>query len=186
MAGNTKDRLSKALKHQLLTNTLDRITVTALTDECHINRQTFYYHFHDIYELLEWTIKKEATAFGAGRDCREVGEMLDRISEFAAANEAMIIHAYRPADRYFAKKFLEEGLRPVITEMVEAKTAGRKISAEDKCFMTDVFVFTLIGVTMKWLDSSMSYSLIQKKDKMMMLMNGNVDEAISRFSSDRL
>lgn len=181
MAGNTKNRLSKALKDQLLTNTLDQITVTALTDKCHINRQTFYYHFHDIYELLEWTIKKEATAFGTGGHCREIREVLDRVAEFAAANKRLIIHAYRSADRYFIKKFLEDGLRSVVIEMVEAKTAGRKISAEDKYFVADVFVFALLGMTMEWLDNGMSYSLTQKTDKILILMDGDIDEAVSRF-----
>ena len=32
---------------------LDKITVRDLADECGISRNTFYYHYHDIYELLE-------------------------------------------------------------------------------------------------------------------------------------
>ena len=31
---------------------LEEISVTKLTNKCHVNRQTFYYHFHDIYDLL--------------------------------------------------------------------------------------------------------------------------------------
>ena len=71
MADTTKNELSRALKHQLLTKTLDNITVRDITDECHLNRQTFYYHFHDIYELLEWTIEKEAARLVSGSRCRQ-------------------------------------------------------------------------------------------------------------------
>ena len=182
MAGNTKNKLSRALKAQLLTNTLDQITVTALTGECQINRQTFYYHFSDIYELLEWTIKKEAAEFGADRHCREIGEVLAGLTEFAAANKRLITHAYRSADRYFIKKFLEEVLRSVISEMIDIKTAICKIRPEDKGFITDVLVFALLGITMEWLDKGMGYSLTKKTDKILILMDGNLDEAIKRFS----
>ena len=31
---------------------LEEISVAALARRCKVNRQTFYYHFHDIYDLL--------------------------------------------------------------------------------------------------------------------------------------
>ena len=37
---------------------IDKITVTKLIGEGHISRQTFYYHFKDIMDVLEWTFKR--------------------------------------------------------------------------------------------------------------------------------
>lgn len=37
---------------------IDKITVTKLIAECHISRQTFYYHFKDIMDVLEWTFRR--------------------------------------------------------------------------------------------------------------------------------
>ena len=37
---------------------VDKITVKALIDACHISRQTFYYHFRDIMDVLEWSIQR--------------------------------------------------------------------------------------------------------------------------------
>lgn len=42
---------SKMLEHK----SIDKITVKAVLDECHISRQTFYYHFRDIMDVLEWS-----------------------------------------------------------------------------------------------------------------------------------
>lgn len=36
----------------------DKITVKALIKECHISRQTFYYHFQDLMDMLEWSIRQ--------------------------------------------------------------------------------------------------------------------------------
>ena len=39
---------------------IDKITVKALIEACNISRQTFYYHFQDIYSLLQWMLEQEA------------------------------------------------------------------------------------------------------------------------------
>ena len=38
---------------------VDKITVKALIEECHISRQTFYYHFQDINDVMEWSVRRE-------------------------------------------------------------------------------------------------------------------------------
>ena len=37
---------------------IDKITVTKLIGECHISRQTFYYHFKDIMDVLDWAFRR--------------------------------------------------------------------------------------------------------------------------------
>lgn len=37
---------------------IDKITVKALIDACNISRQTFYYHFQDIMEVIEWSLER--------------------------------------------------------------------------------------------------------------------------------
>ena len=41
---------------------IDKITVKALIEECHISRQTFYYHFQDIMDVLEWSVRRQTQA----------------------------------------------------------------------------------------------------------------------------
>lgn len=41
---------------------LDKITVRMLVENCGLNRQTFYYHFQDIYDLLRWMFQEEAVS----------------------------------------------------------------------------------------------------------------------------
>ena len=58
MAHATKQLLANALKKKLNQKTLDKITVTELAEDCGVNRQTFYYNFQDIYDLLDWTLEQ--------------------------------------------------------------------------------------------------------------------------------
>ena len=54
MANTTKLALEAALKKELLTKSLDKITINELAEDCGISRMAFYYHFKDIYDLVEW------------------------------------------------------------------------------------------------------------------------------------
>ena len=53
MSEITKKALAASLKKLLEQKTLDKITVVDLAEDCGVNRQTFYYHFQDIYDLVE-------------------------------------------------------------------------------------------------------------------------------------
>ena len=57
-----KQRLADALKAEMSEKPLDKITVRSLTERCGVNRQTFYYHFDDIYDLLKWIYGHEIIA----------------------------------------------------------------------------------------------------------------------------
>lgn len=58
--GVTDELLADALFACLETTPIDKISVKSITDECGLNRQTFYYHFHDIYDLIRWILEREA------------------------------------------------------------------------------------------------------------------------------
>ena len=60
MSQITKRALAESLKKLLLEKPLDRITVSDITEDCGVSRMTFYYHFRDVYDLIEWTWLQEA------------------------------------------------------------------------------------------------------------------------------
>ena len=59
MSNLTKRQLSVSLQKLLVQNQLDKITIQDLVNEAQVSRKTFYYHFQDIYDLLEWTLVDE-------------------------------------------------------------------------------------------------------------------------------
>ena len=53
MSNLTKRQLSVSLQKLLVQNQLDKITIQDLVNEAQVSRKTFYYHFQDIYDLLD-------------------------------------------------------------------------------------------------------------------------------------
>ena len=60
MSSSTKEALGAALKKMMAVKPIDKITVKDLVEICGVNRQTFYYHFDDGYDLLEWVFEADA------------------------------------------------------------------------------------------------------------------------------
>ena len=60
MSELTKKALVAAAAELLKKKPLDKITIKEITDTCGLTRNTFYYHFQDIYDLLGWMLIKEA------------------------------------------------------------------------------------------------------------------------------
>lgn len=56
---NTKKMLANTLLSLMKKKSLSKISISEIVKECQINRKTFYYHFQDIYELLEWHLEQE-------------------------------------------------------------------------------------------------------------------------------
>lgn len=54
MPANMKNLIAEAAKTLLIQRHVKKLTVTDIVEECHITRQTFYYHFDDIPDLLRW------------------------------------------------------------------------------------------------------------------------------------
>ena len=57
---NTKKMLASSLKKILESKPLSKVTVSEIIADCKVNRKTFYYHFENVYALLNWMLKQEA------------------------------------------------------------------------------------------------------------------------------
>ena len=78
MAQTTKRALEASLKKLLLRKPLNKITINDITEDCGVNRMTFYYHFKDIYDLVDWmairTMRRGATPSAiCWKRCRPTG-----------------------------------------------------------------------------------------------------------------
>lgn len=54
-----KELISDAFLDLINRRSIDKVTVKEVVDACGISRQTFYYHFKDILEVIDWTIDRQ-------------------------------------------------------------------------------------------------------------------------------
>ena len=176
MSDLTKKALAEALKNRLSKTTLKNITIKDLTDDCGLNRQTFYYHFSDIYELMEWIFVDEANRIlNLDYIDYDIKTMLEKIFNCVHDNEKLILNAYKSTDKSLLDNFLKSWIRPIITHIITKRVEGRNISDEDRDFVIDVCVTVVLGITFQWLENGMEDNLSGKADKLMTLLDGNIE-----------
>ena len=107
MSQITKRALEASLKHLLLTKPLDKITVTDICEDCGISRMTFYYHFRDIYDLVEWVCLEDARVALDGKKTYDTWQQgFIQIFHAVRENKVFVMNVYRCVSREQVEKYL--------------------------------------------------------------------------------
>ena len=108
MSNVTKRALEQSLKNLLLKKPLTKITIGDITEDCGINRMTFYYHFKDIYDLVEWACLEDARrALDEKKTYDTWQQGLLQIFEAVQENKPFILNVYRCVHREQVEKYLQ-------------------------------------------------------------------------------
>lgn len=156
MAHATKQLLSNSLKKLLTKKTLDKITVTELAEDCKVNRQTFYYNFQDIYDLLDWTLEQErqqllsSDAFG-----EDTLKNWDNLLAYLKANKTFILNTYHSLAHPLLEKTLKNDIRPLVEIAVSRYTKESSISEADKALLIKIYTLAFVGILREWLDNDL-------------------------------
>lgn len=158
MAHMTKRLLADGLKELLKKKTLDHITVKELVQHCGVNRQTFYYNFQDIFELLEWIFTTEGNRFLEETSGMENWQerVLAVFSELSTDdNRRLILNAMYSVNHMQLDRFLKNYFRPLIEEIVDKEIEGMKLSEDDRDFLIRLYVVLCIDIVMRWVNEGM-------------------------------
>ena len=183
MQHSTKDELEKALKALLLKKPLDKITITDLTNHCGISRMAFYYHFKDIYDLVEWACLEDAKKALNNRKTKETWQegFLD-IFEVVYENKPFIMNAYHVIKREQIENFLYACTFDLLLNVVEQQSQDKYITTENKIFIAQFYKYGFVGLMLDWIKNGMrdDYHLIV--EKLAKMMDGTFDAAIKKLS----
>ena len=96
MSNVTKQALEASLKQLMQKKPLDKITIRDIMDTCGISRMAFYYHFKDLYDLVEWVCLEDVTKALAGKKTYDTWqEGLAQMFEAVLENKAFIAEFYK-------------------------------------------------------------------------------------------
>ena len=62
MCCDTKGRIAEAVEEMMRTKPVSKITIGSIMEQTQMKRQTFYYHYQDIYSVLEWIVECQLCA----------------------------------------------------------------------------------------------------------------------------
>ncbi len=151
----TKMQLANSLKEIMEKIPFHNITVQNVADHCGVNRQTFYYHFKDMYDLLEWIYQNDIfCGFQklSGKNWQTV--LLDTI-KYAKKNKFFL----RNTNRSLRKETIEKYLYPFINQLFvlifDDVYKDAYIRTEEKEFILKFFTHAYVNVVIQWIGSGM-------------------------------
>lgn len=154
----TKQQLAQALKECMRKKPFSKITVSEIIRACQVNRKTFYYHFTDIYALLQWIFEEEAIAVVQHFDLLvDYREAITFVVEYVEKNDYLISCAYDSIGRDEMKRFFCKDFYGVVRSVFD-RAEEEKQSALDpdfKDFLVRFYTEALAGILM---------DLVQERD----------------------
>ena len=180
----TKHALGESLKRLLLKKPLTKITINDLTTDCGISRMTFYYHFKDIYDLVEWACLEESTRALQGKKTYNTWqEGLLQIFEAVYENKAFIMNAYNSLSREQIENFLFRLTHDLIMGVVEERSVETSITEAQKNFIADFYKYSFVGIMLDWIRQGMKDDYTSICDNMCTTIQGNITNSIKNFTN---
>lgn len=182
----TKLQLAAALKTLMAQKPMDKITIAELTKLCNIRRQSFYYHFEDIYDLLRWMIDNEAISLLRQHEGTLLWEEgLLQMFRYLEENKAVYQCALKSVGRDHIRRFFEADIYAIIHRTIEQ--LGEKIGVRSELesfvdveMLTHFYVVALAGILESWVRGEIDRTpeeLIKFAD---IILNDQVNGAAAR------
>ena len=182
----TKRALVASLKKQLQKKPLNKVTISDITEDCGINRMTFYYHFKDIYDLVEWACVEDARQALAGKKTYDTWqEGFLQILEELLSNKAFIQNVYHSVSREQVELYLHKMTYDLVINVIEEKARGMAVREDDKAFIADFFKYALVGITLDWIKNDMKEDPRRIVDRLSRMISGAISTALDRFRTDK-
>lgn len=182
----TKKALAEALKKTVEEKPIEKITVSDIVEKCDVTRQTFYYHFENIYSLIIWIYKHELSCAVQAKNSTATWQdnslyVFKQIKE----NKIFFLATYNS----FWKKdimnlLFDEIYKEMFSLVVSAKNV-EKISESEKRFIANFYKYAFAGVYFDWIEDGMKENPEEIISRIDLLITGDIARAVDTFAKSK-
>ena len=188
MASFTKFAILKVFGDLAASRPVDKITVKDITDQCGISRNTFYYHYQDIYQVLKAYVQYSAEHVIElmVEDVGEDGKAGLKEIRYLEANRELLCNLYRSAANEEVRNCLQSASQIIFDRLIESVSQGLEVQAEDKKILSAVCQYTVRGIMTSWMEEDgmlNGETLEQVLVRLDYLFKGAIREALMRSAS---
>lgn len=147
----TKRAIADSLKELTRAKSFDKIGVVDITEKCGINRQTFYYHFSDKYELLKWIYYNDYILPSLGD--LSFGNWAEKLTESLNAMKNdydFCINTINHTNDYL-KNYLVDIAESIFTDAIGVMDHNNELDEEPLKYFSRFFAYGLSGIVIEWM-----------------------------------
>lgn len=179
MPNRTKEMLAESLMKLLARRTLDKITIQDIVDDCGYNRQTFYYHFHDIYDLIDWIFAAQTQELI--EKCRACGSLdvgAEAVIAYMRENRRLILNILRSVNGEKLLDNLYRSAQSIVLSALENHPGVQELSAEYRELVAEAFKYALAGLLIDWMRAGIPEDRVNKVRTMKAVYIGALEYAL--------
>lgn len=177
----TKNLIKKEFIKLLSEKPFSSITIAMLADRCEINRNTFYYHYDDIYSLVREILSDEIAKVDLDFDETSSWEssMVAAVS-FLLDNKKAAENIFRSIDKKDTDAYLYEVCESVMKKYIDKECELKDIRASeaDKRIVVDFYRAALVGLLDKWIQDGMNETPEKIIYRIGKLFDGNIERSL--------
>ncbi len=182
---DTKMILAEALLRLLNEKSIDHITIKDIVTECDLTRQTFYNHFSDIYELVEWVSKRAADrVLVSSSDYDSWQKGFYNIMVDLKNHETIVHNIYQSNYRDLLEDYLYKVIYNYVIKVVERQAIGMKVEQQYKDFIAHFYTLAFIALIFEWAHKGMKSDPDEIIDQTAVLIQGDFKKALKEYAED--
>lgn len=181
MADFTKKAIRDTFVQMLEEKPLKQISVRDIVERCGINRNTFYYHYQDIPQLLESIVREDAERLVLEHpEFDSMESCMNTIIDFALKNKIPVMHIYKSVNRDVFETYLWWVSECVMTRYLDGLLNGRTISSMDRDVILSYVKSVGFGLVLGWLETGMTTEIHTFTHRICQLKLGDLDRLIDQ------
>lgn len=182
MAKFTKKAIRYSMLKLLQEKEIDKVSVKDICELCEITRNTFYYYYSDIYQVLEELLKTETDNVIMEKQKYEsfYEEFLQRYRLILEYRQA-VYHLYNSRNRDMILKYFCDVTESFVKKYVMKEAEGTKLKEDDINFVTYFYSNSIIGTTLRWMHDGMHDSQEQLIYRLSLSFQSTIKPLISEI-----
>lgn len=156
MKKDTKELIYETFIALLGQKPFDRITIKDIVETCNINRNTFYYYYSDIYDLLEEVFVKELDVLvQAHKKGSSWVLAFIKVAGTAYTHKKIVNNICSSRSYDYLENYMYKACKHIMIDAVQFEAKGMDIPADDIDFIASFYEYAMVGVISEWFRTGM-------------------------------
>ena len=126
---------------------IDKITVKDLVEQCGISRQAFYYHFRDLLDVMEWSIRQMIQqALENSLRAESPEKALEKFIRLGIEHHDLLVRLLASQRRFQVECMVVEAMRSSVRQMIYNKKPDLTVNFQDLEVALNFYAYGLTGV----------------------------------------
>lgn len=190
-ANNTKNLLAESLQDLMRTHPLEKISVNDIVEHAGVGRNTFYYHFADKYDLVNWCFQKGIMQFLT--ESPSLGNwqsIVEQLEQYFREHQVFYTNALSYTGQNNLRDYIQQFLSGVLVQRLREAQAmqGQKeeLSESELRFAGNFLSGALMGILLPWVQSGMKGHIANCYNCLRSLCSGRMTQIFFAVPTEEL